>query len=233
MNIALFGHGKMGKIVEQIALKRGHDIAQIFNSQTTEFDLTNVDVAIDFSRHSSVVNNIKLCFNKNIPIVSGTTGWIDEYSEIVELCKIQNGSFLYASNFSLGVHIFFALNQRLAQMMNTLEDYALKIEETHHTQKIDAPSGTAISLANDIIANSSYEKWSLNPVEKNEIPITSFRKDDIPGTHVVSYDSAIDTIAIKHTAHTREGFALGAVIAAEFIVGKKGVFTMKDVLNIG
>jgi 4-hydroxy-tetrahydrodipicolinate reductase len=194
--------------------------------------ITNADVAIDFSVPSSAVSHISECLNQNIPVISGTTGWLENYNEMVGLCKEKNGSFIYASNFSLGVNIFFELNNYLAKMMKNLKDYHVSMEEIHHTQKLDAPSGTAISLANGIIENTDYVNWTLeNPIE-NEIYIDAKRIENIPGTHAVFYDSKVDQIEIKHTAHSREGFALGSIIAAEWLVGKKGVFTMKDVLGI-
>ena len=187
-----------------------------------------------FSVPTSAFNNISNCFNNNVPVISGTTGWLDKYDDALKLCKEKNGAFIYASNFSLGVNIFFELNNQLAKMMNTLEDYNVSIEEIHHTKKLDAPSGTAITLAEGIIDNSSKNDWSLDGGSSEEnIPITAIRTPNVPGTHTISYNSNIDSIDIKHTAHSRKGFALGAVVAAEWLVDKKGVFSMKDVLNIG
>jgi 4-hydroxy-tetrahydrodipicolinate reductase len=231
MKIALLGYGKMGKVIERIALERGHTIV-LKKSSTDTFDgLENADVAIDFSVPNSALNHISECLNKNIPVVSGTTGWINDYDKMVTLCNQNQGSFIYGSNFSLGVNIFFELNKQLAKMMQNLKQYNVSMEEVHHTQKLDAPSGTAISLAKDIIENSKYKNWSLNK-EDNSIYIDAKRIENVPGTHSVFYDSEVDQIEIKHTAHTREGFALGSVIAAEWILDKKGVFTMKDVLGI-
>lgn len=232
MKIALLGYGKMGKVIEKIALERGHEIVLRKDSSDTFEGITNADVAIDFSVPSSAVSHISECLNQNIPVISGTTGWLENYDEMVQLCQAKNGSFIYASNFSLGVNIFFELNNYLAKMMKNLKDYNVSMEEIHHTQKLDAPSGTAISLANGIIENTDYVNWTLENPTDNQIYIDAKRIENIPGTHSVFYDSKVDQIEIKHTAHSREGFALGSVIAAEWLIGKKGVFTMKDVLGI-
>jgi 4-hydroxy-tetrahydrodipicolinate reductase len=233
MTIALLGYGKMGKVIECIALERGHQIVFKSSSTTKTIDLSEADVAIDFSIPNAAVNNISTCLKNNTPIISGTTGWLDNYSDIKNLCKKTNGAFLYSSNFSVGVNVFFELNNHLAKMMRQLKQYNVSIEEIHHTQKLDAPSGTAITLAEGIIANSDNTSWKLDDsTNDNQIQITSKRIKDVPGTHHISYSSAIDTLEIKHTAHNRNGFALGAVIAAEWLVGKKGVFSMKDVLGL-
>lgn len=232
MKIALLGYGKMGKVIERIALKRGHEIVLRKNISDTFEGLENADVAIDFSAPDAAVSNISTCFNSGIPIVSGTTGWLDEYENIVTLCNEKKGAFLYGSNFSLGVNIFFELNNYLAKIMSKFNQYEVELEEIHHLQKLDAPSGTAISLANGIIQNSNYKNWSLEKGNPNEIFIDAKRIDNVPGTHTVSYNSEVDLIEIKHVAHNREGFALGAVLAAEFLKEKEGIFTMKDVLNI-
>lgn len=232
MKIALLGYGKMGKVIEKIALERGHEIVLRKDSSDTFEGITNADVAIDFSVPSSAVSHISECLNQNIPVISGTTGWLENFDEMVQLCQAKNGSFIYASNFSLGVNIFFELNNYLAKMMKNLKDYNVSMEEIHHTQKLDAPSGTAISLANGIIENTDYVNWTLENPTANQIHIDAKRIENIPGTHSVFYDSKVDQIEIKHTAHSREGFALGSVIAAEWLIGKKGVFTMKDVLGI-
>lgn len=232
MKIALLGYGKMGKVIERIALERGHEIVLRKSSSATFEGLQNADVAIDFSVPDSAVCNISECFATNIPVVSGTTGWLEQYDEIVSLCKEKNGAFIYGSNFSLGVNIFFELNSYLAKMMANLKEYNVSMEEIHHTQKLDAPSGTAISLAEGIIANSAYTNWTMEAPTNKEIHIEAKRIENIPGTHSIFYDSAVDQIEIKHTAHSREGFALGAVIAAEWLTGKKGIFTMKDVLSL-
>lgn len=232
MNIALFGYGKMGKMIEQIALKRNHTIVAKVDVDTTEINYSEIDVAIDFSMPNAAYGNIKNCLEHNIPVISGTTGWLQDYQNAVDLCKEKNGAFIYASNFSLGVNLFFELNSYLAKMMAPLKQYNLSMEEIHHTQKLDAPSGTAITLAEGVINETDYTNWKLDKAGEREIPITAKRIADTPGTHTVSYDSEVDGIEIKHTAHNREGFALGAVIAAEWIVGKTGIFTMKDVLNL-
>ena len=233
MNIALFGYGKMGKTIERIAIERGHNIVAKIDIDTTGYDLGEADVAIDFSVPTEAFNNINKCFEKNVPIISGTTGWLDNYNNAIENCKKYNGAFIYASNYSLGVNLFFELNSRLAEMMRSFNEYDISIEETHHTQKLDAPSGTAITLADGIIANSDKENWNLDVTEsENTIPIVAKRIENVPGTHIVNYSSAVDEIEIKHTAKNRDGFALGAIIAAEWIKDKKGVFTMKDVLGL-
>ncbi len=222
----------MGKEIEKIALSRGHEIV-IRKDVDDVIDITLADVAIDFSVPSSAYNNITNCINNKVPVISGTTGWLDKYNDAVALCKEKNSAFIYASNYSLGVNIFFELNKQLAKMMSSLEDYNISMEEIHHTKKLDAPSGTAITLAEGIIENSSKNNWELDEKTSEEnIPIVAKRIPDVPGTHTVWYDSEVDSIEIKHTAHSRKGFALGAVVAAEWIIGKKGVFTMKDVLNI-
>lgn len=232
MKIALLGYGKMGKVIERIALERGHEIV-LQKSSTNSFEgLEKADVAIDFSVPDSAVCNISECFATNIPIVCGTTGWLEHYDAMVALCKEKNGSFIYGSNFSLGVNIFFELNTYLAKMMANLKQYRVSMEEIHHTQKLDAPSGTAISLANGIIENTDYQEWTMETASDKQIFIEAKRIENIPGTHSIFYDSEVDQIEIKHTAHNREGFALGSVIAAEWLVGKKGIFTMKDVLSL-
>ncbi len=233
MKIALLGYGKMGQIIEKIARDRGHEIV-LKKTSTTSFDqLDQADVAIDFSIPDVAVTNIKAALDLNIPVISGTTGWLEQYDEICKYCELKNGAFLYGSNFSVGVNIFFQLNEYLAQIMSQLGSYQVSMEEIHHTQKLDAPSGTAITLAQDIIKNSNYSQWSLDEkTATDSIPIYAKRIDQVPGTHTVDYSSDIDTIEIKHTAHNRNGFALGAVLAAEWIFHKKGIFSMKDVLNL-
>lgn len=232
MKIALLGYGKMGKVIEKIALERGHEIVLKKGSQNNFEGLLQADIAIDFSLPHVAVENITECLNNNIAVVSGTTGWLEHYNTIVQLCEEKNGSFIYGSNFSLGVNIFFELNAYLAKMMKNLGQYKVSMEEIHHTQKLDAPSGTAITLAEGIINNSNYTNWTLDTPKENEIKIEAKRIGTVPGTHSIFYDSSVDQIEIKHTAHNREGFALGSVVAAEWLIGKKGVFTMKDVLNI-
>ena len=232
MKIALLGYGKMGKVIEKIALERGHEIVVKKGSNDSFVGLEKAEVAIDFSVPTSAVTNISTCFEKGVPVISGTTGWLEKYDEMVALCQSKNGSFIYGSNFSLGVNIFFELNDYLAKMMNQLKQYKVSMEEIHHTQKLDAPSGTAISLANGIIKNTDYSNWTLENPTTTEIHIDAKRIENIPGTHSIFYDSEVDQIEIKHTAHTRDGFALGSIVAAEWLLGKKGVFTMKDVLGI-
>ena len=232
MKIALLGYGRMGKEIEKIAISRGHEIV-IKKDVDDEIEITLADVAIDFSVPNSAFNNISNCLNNNVPIISGTTGWLENYKDAVALCKEKKGAFIYASNYSLGVNIFFELNKQLAKMMNTIEGYNISMEEIHHTLKLDAPSGTAITLAEGIIENSSKNNWELGEKTSEEnIAIVAKRIPDVPGTHTILYESEVDTIEIKHTAHSRKGFALGAVIAAEWIADKTGVFSMKDVLNI-
>ena len=233
MKIALLGYGKMGKVIERIALERGHKIVLKKDHDSSFEGLENADVAIDFSVPDSAVENISACLNKGIPVISGTTGWLTDYPKMVELCNAKNGSFIYGSNFSLGVNVFFELNEYLAKMMANLKQYKVSMEEIHHTQKLDAPSGTAITLAEGVIKHTDYANWTLETPISNEIHIEAKRIENIPGTHSIFYDSEVDQIEIKHTAHSREGFALGAVVAAEWLVGKKGVFTMKDVLFNG
>jgi 4-hydroxy-tetrahydrodipicolinate reductase len=232
MKIALLGYGRMGKVIERIALERGHEIV-LRKDMDVPFDgLANADVAIDFSVPSSAACNILECFDTNVPVVCGTTGWLDQFDEIVAACEEKKGGFIYSSNFSLGVNLFFELNRYLAKMMSKIEQYKVSMEEIHHTQKLDAPSGTAISLAKGVIENSNYTSWTLEKPFEKQIHIEAKRIENIPGTHTVFYDSEVDQIEIKHTALTREGFALGAVIAAEWLCNKKGVYTMKDVLSL-
>ena len=232
MNIALLGYGKMGKSIEAIAIDRNHNISLKATSSTTDFDFSTTDVVIDFSLPSTAVDNIKRALDANVAVISGTTGWLEKYDEIVAYCNSKNGAFLYASNFSLGVNIFFEINKKLAEMMSNFTEYSTEMEEIHHTQKLDAPSGTAITLAEDIIKQTEYTSWTLDLPKSNEIHIEAKRIEGVPGTHEITYNSEIDSISIKHTAHSRQGFAMGAVIAAEWIQGKKGIFNMKDVLNI-
>jgi 4-hydroxy-tetrahydrodipicolinate reductase len=241
MKIALLGYGKMGQVIERIALERGHEIVLKKDEFNTYEGLETADVAIDFSVPSAAVNNISSCFNSNVPVVSGTTGWLEHYDEMIALCKSKNGGFISSSNFSLGVNLFFEFNEYLAKIMSKFDHYKVEMEEIHHDQKLDAPSGTAISLAKGVIENSNYTNWTMDTPKENDtsdseqakqIHIAAIRTGNVPGTHTVSYNSEVDSIEIKHTAHNREGFALGAVIAAEWLAGKHGVFTMKDVLNL-
>ena len=238
LKIALIGYGKMGKAIEEIALQRGHtaplkiDINNI--DAFTKDNLQQCDVAIEFTGPHSAVQNISTCLDAGIPVVSGSTGWLEQWTMIKDKCDSLKGTLLYASNFSVGVNLFFELNKRLAQLMNGHEEYEVTMEEIHHTQKKDAPSGTAITLAEQVIENFSRKKKWINEDAKypNELSIISKRIDPAPGTHSIRYSSAIDDIEIIHTAHNRAGFATGAVLAAEFIAGKKGIYTMKDVLNL-
>lgn len=237
MKIALLGYGRMGKEIEKIALERNHTIGLIIDKDNiadlNADKLKNIDVCIDFSNPDSAYDNIVKCLNTKTPIVSGTTGWIDKLEEIVQICEEKEGTFFYASNYSLGVNIFFKMNTWLAKVMNNYQQYSVSASETHHVQKKDAPSGTAISLLNDIIANAEkYTDWSLDPQKETEIPVEAHRVPDVPGTHEITYDSEIDTIEILHRAKSRKGFALGAVLAAEFIKGKQGYFTMNDLLKV-
>ncbi len=235
MKIALLGYGKMGHVIERIALERGHEIVLRKRSADSYEGLDSADVAIDFSIPDAAAGNISRCLNGNIPVVSGTTGWLEHYPKMAALCEEKQGAFIYGSNFSLGVNLFFALNEQLAQMMAKFPQYKVSMQEIHHTQKLDAPSGTAITLAKDIIERSDYSSWALpsaTPAQPDEILIDAQRVENVPGTHAVLYDSEVDSIEIKHTAHSREGFALGAVIAAEWLHGRTGIFTMKDVLNL-
>ncbi|PXY44174.1 4-hydroxy-tetrahydrodipicolinate reductase [Flavobacterium hydrophilum] len=232
MKIALLGYGKMGQVIERIALERGHEIVLKKDEFNTYDGLSTADVAIDFSVPTAAVSNISSCFHANVPVVSGTTGWLEHYDEMEALCNEKQGGFISSSNFSLGVNIFFELNEYLAKIMAQFDSYKVSMEEIHHTQKLDAPSGTAISLAKGVIENSAYSKWTMEDPKPKEIYIEAKRIGDVPGTHTVTYDSTVDSIELKHTAHNREGFALGAVIAAEWLAGKKGIYTMKDVLNL-
>lgn len=237
MKIALLGYGKMGHAIEEIAVTRGHEIVLKINDENLE-DLTKenirkAEVAIEFTNPDSAVENILFCLKEKVAVVCGTTGWLENRKSVEDRCKELNGSFLYASNFSVGVNIFFELNKKLAALLKPHPAYNVAIEEIHHTHKKDAPSGTAITLAEQIIGVSDKkEKW-INEESKNEneLSIISKRIDEVPGTHSVKYTSSIDDIEIIHTAHNRKGFAEGAVLAAEFIVDKKGVFAMKDVLH--
>lgn len=232
MKIALLGYGKMGKVIERIALERGHEIV-LKKEEFNSFDgLSNADVAIDFSAPNVAVENIATAINLGIPVISGTTGWLESYHEIENLCKEKNAAFLYGSNFSLGVNLFFELNDYLARMMAKFKDYKVSMEEIHHTQKLDKPSGTAISLANAVINHTDKNNWAIENPKQDDVFIDVKRIDEVPGTHSVFYNSDVDFIEIKHVAHNREGFALGAVIAAEWIIGKKGIFSMKDVLDL-
>lgn len=231
MKIALVGYGKMGKIIDEIATQRNHEIVARLNESPNSENLNNVDVVIEFSNPEVAFNNIKTCLENKIPVICGTTGWLDQKPEIEKIAAENNTSFLYGSNFSLGVNLFFALNEKLANLMKNFPDYNIQLEEIHHIHKKDAPSGTAISLAEGIIKNDNrFEGWKLDETKDKELGIFAIREDEVPGTHSVFYKSSVDEIEIKHTAYSRNGFALGAVIAAEWIQGKTGNFSMKDVL---
>ena len=238
MKIALIGYGKMGHAIEQIASDKGHEIVLRIGIENLEdFTLENVakaDVAIEFTSPHSAAENIKKCIEAGVAVVCGSTGWLQQLEEIKKNVTEKNGAFLYASNFSIGVNLFFELNNFLAKLMSKHENYHVMLEETHHTQKRDAPSGTAITLAEQVMANIKTKKHWVNHISDNEteLEIISERIDPAPGTHKIKYSSSIDDIEITHTAHNRQGFASGAVLAAEFIYGKKGIFSMKDVLNL-
>lgn len=237
MRILILGYGKMGKIIEEIAEDRGHTIAHkinINNTQALKFiDSKEIDVAIEFSQPDAAFENISYCISNNVPVLSGTTGWLDKKTEAEELCERNNGTFFYASNYSLGVNLFFKLNEILAQMMEQHPGYKTEMLEIHHTEKLDSPSGTAISLAQGIIDNlSSKSSWVNESTDENEvIPIISKREPDVPGTHTIKYKSEVDEIEITHTAKSRTGFALGAVLVAEWILDKKGVLSMNDFMK--
>jgi 4-hydroxy-tetrahydrodipicolinate reductase len=238
MKIALIGYGKMGQAIEEIAVAKGNEIVLRIGIENLEdFTLENVanaDVAIEFTSPYSAAENIKKCIDAGVAVVCGSTGWLQQLAEIKKYATEKNGAFLYASNFSIGVNLFFELNDFLAKLMSKHESYDVMLEETHHTQKKDAPSGTAITLAEQVMANIKTKKQWVNHISDNEteLEIISERIDPAPGTHKIKYTSSIDDIEIIHTAHNRQGFAAGAVLAAEFICGKKGIFSMKDVLDL-
>jgi 4-hydroxy-tetrahydrodipicolinate reductase len=238
MNITLIGYGKMGKAIEQMALKRGHAVDFKIDQGTPDLlyqlNGTKTDVAIEFTQPEQAFDNLKYCLEHGIPVVCGTTGWLEKRKEIEAICQHNKGAFFYASNYSVGVNIFFHLNKWLAQVMSGYPEYNITTEEIHHTEKKDAPSGTSITLAEGIIEHIPNKRHWINEANgsSNEIPIVSKRIANVPGTHTIVYESSIDTIEIKHTAHSREGFALGAVIAAEWIKGKTGIFGMDDLLKI-
>lgn len=232
MKFALLGYGKMGKAIEQIALERGHEIVCKIDINLAEGKLQGADAAINFSIPNAAVDNITSALHQAVPVVCGTTGWLDAFPQVTQTVMENNTAFLYASNFSVGVNLFFKLNKILAQIMHPQKEYSVSMQETHHIHKLDAPSGTAISLAEGIIENSDLKHWKMNEGTKDSITIQSYRKGEVPGTHNVKYESLIDEITIEHKAYNRIGFAQGAVIAAEWIVGKKGIFKMEDVLNL-
>ena len=235
MKIALLGYGKMGKEIESIALQRGHTIVlKVDENNSTTFtneDLKKADVAIEFSTPQTVSANIKKCFDAQVPIIVGTTGWYEEFKMIQELCLQKNGALFHATNFSLGVNLFFKLNTYLAELMNKYDSYNVEMEEIHHIHKLDKPSGTAISLANQILEKIERKKqWSITDNTPETLFIKDVREGEIPGTHIIKYTSAVDDIEIMHKSHNRKGFALGALIAAEYIKDKKGIFTMNDLI---
>ncbi|WP_423127170.1 4-hydroxy-tetrahydrodipicolinate reductase [Gaoshiqia sp. Z1-71] len=238
MKIALIGYGKMGKIIEQIALDRGHEIVlkiDITNQHELTIDnLKKADVAIEFTIPASAINNYKLCFEAGIPVVSGTTGWLGKKDEVISEMNQREGTFFYASNFSLGVNLFFALNKKLASLMANRPEYDIQMEEVHHTQKLDAPSGTALTLAEGLFENHPGKKsWTLDePQTAGQLHIRAIREGQVPGIHRIKYESDVDHILIEHSAKSRQGFALGAVLAAEFSIGKKGLLSMNDLLNL-
>jgi 4-hydroxy-tetrahydrodipicolinate reductase len=238
MRIALIGYGKMGKAIEEVALHRGHEIViKIDQPNLHEFNKENmakVDVAIEFTSPHTAFDNLKSCIEFGVPVICGSTGWAERLEEIKKIAADKNGAFIYSSNFSVGVNIFFEVNKRLAMLMAPHKEYEVILEETHHTQKKDAPSGTAITLAEQILEHVKRKKQWVNEISDNpeDLEIISQRIDPAPGTHSIKYSSAIDDIEIIHTAHNRKGFATGAVLAAEFLKDKKGFFTMKDVLNL-
>lgn len=238
MRIALIGYGKMGRMIEEIAIARGHEVVLKINIENTEDftkeHISQADVAIEFTGPDSAYENVRRCLEYGIPTVSGSTGWNAQLAEIKTHCQQINGSFLHTSNFSIGVNIFFELNKLLARLMNAQPDYDVTLKEIHHTAKLDAPSGTAVTLAEQILSNLSRKKSWVNQEAQNkeELTIISERIDPAPGTHYVKYSSEIDDIEIIHTAHSRKGFALGAVLAAEYIADKRGVFSMQEVLGL-
>lgn len=233
MRIALVGYGKMGKIIDEIAQKRGHEVVARLKETPTAENLNNPDVVIEFSLPEVAFENVKACLENNIPVICGTTGWLEKRAEIEKISVENNTAFLYGSNFSLGVNLFFALNEKLADLMKNVNEYSCQLEEIHHIHKKDAPSGTAISIAEGIFKhNSKFDAWKLDETKDNQLGIFAIREDEVPGTHSVFYRSEVDEIEIKHTAFNRNGFALGAVVAAEWIKDKTGNFEMKDVLGL-
>ena len=233
MKIALLGYGRMGQTIEKFAKERNHEIAFILDKDKEEGLLAQVDVAINFSIPEAAVNNIKLALEHEIPVVCGTTGWLEHYDEITAFCENQNTAFLYASNFSIGVNLFFKMNQLTAKLMKPhANEYKASMQEIHHVHKLDAPSGTAITLADALLETGHNNAWELDGNSDDKLNIESVREGEVPGTHSVTYRSQVDQISLKHEAFSRDGFALGAVIAAEWILNKKGVFSMQDVLNI-
>ena len=233
MKIALLGYGRMGKAIERFAFDRAHEIVYIQDKDEVHGDLSQANVAINFSVPKAAVENIKSALKKQIPVVCGTTGWLKNYHEIVTFCNRQKSGFLYASNFSIGVNLFFKMNSIAAKLMKPhQENYHPSLKEIHHIHKLDAPSGTAITLADTVLAEFDLTEWELEDDSKNKLNIKSIREGEVPGIHSIKYTSSIDEISLRHEAFSRDGFALGAVIASEWLVGKQGVFSMNDVLNI-
>ena len=232
MKIALLGYGKMGKTIEKLALEKGHSVVYKNTSDWEEGDFQKAEVVIEFSTPETAVKNISKALETGVPIVSGTTGWLNSYDTVVELCQKRNGSLIYASNFSVGVNLFFNISEYAAKLMSAWKEYDVSIHEIHHLEKKDAPSGTAISLAEGVLKYSDKKDWELDSSEENILNVTAKRENDVKGTHLVNYTSDIDTISLKHEAHSRDGFALGAILAAEWLQNKKGVFSMQDVLGI-
>lgn len=245
MNIALIGYGKMGQIIERFAIERGHEVVLKIGidnlADLTVSNLRKADVAIDFSTPDAAINNIYTCFDANVPIVVGTTGWYGQLQEIKDECLRRNNTLLYGSNFSIGVNLFFHINEVLAKVMNNYPVYEVQVEEIHHTQKLDSPSGTAMTLAEGIIENMDRKsEWvneldgnsSIEVLKQEQVLIASQRIENIPGTHTVIYSSEVDEIELKHTAHSRAGFALGAVVAAEWLQNKQGFYNISDIFNL-
>lgn len=237
MKIVLIGYGRMGHEIESIAIQRGHVVTLIVDKDNTndlnELNLSGIDVAIEFSYPDAALDNIKKCLSKKVPVVSGTTGWLKQYEDAVKICEENKTSFIHSSNFSIGVNLLFRLNKELAKQMDRYNNYNVSIEEIHHTKKLDAPSGTALTLVSGIIDNhTGYEGWYQGTENKEKIiPVNAIREGFVPGTHTVTWDSEIDTLILKHEAKNRKGLALGAVVAAEFIHSRQGVFTMDDVMG--
>ena len=233
MKIALLGYGKMGQTIERFALERNHKIVYTSDKNLEKGDLKQADVAINFSVPEAAVPNIKQAMQLKIPVVSGTTGWLDKFEEITQFCNEKNTAFLYASNFSIGVNLFFKLNDLVARLIEPhKEEYRVSIKEIHHVHKLDAPSGTALSLAKSLLSTDYFKEWELNGTGLEKLNIEAIREGEVPGKHIVTYHSQVDEISVKHEAFNRDGFAQGAIIAAEWLADKKGIFTMQDVLNI-
>jgi len=233
MKIALLGYGRMGKTIKKFAQERNHEIVFILDKNEEKGSLAEAEVAINFSVPEAAVKNIKLALGKKIPVICGTTGWLDFYDEVTSFCNINKTAFLYASNFSIGVNLFFKINELAAKLMKPhSEEYKPSIQEIHHIHKLDAPSGTAITIAESLVDTGHFSTWELNGTTDKKLNIESVREGEVPGTHSITYHSQVDEISLKHEAFSRDGFALGAVIAAEWILNKKGVFSMQDVLNI-